>query len=88
MPWVRTRGTFDVEDLGLQVKRAQAHLLEHLYGAMTGLGGAEAEYLLEEDPESVMGREKLKKVRMLLSALPTCMSHEQLIQYCHLEFLD
>ncbi|EIE26899.1 hypothetical protein COCSUDRAFT_64712 [Coccomyxa subellipsoidea C-169] len=44
-----------------QVKRAQAHLLEHLYGAMTGLGGAEAEYLLEEDPESVMGREKLKK---------------------------
>ncbi|BDA43116.1 Dynamin-2B [Coccomyxa sp. Obi] len=44
-----------------QVKRAQAHLLEHLYGSMTSLGGAEAEYLLEEDPESIMGREKLKK---------------------------
>lgn len=46
----------------MQVKRAQAHLLEHLYGAVTSLGGAEAEYLLEEDPESIMGREKLKKV--------------------------
>ncbi len=60
----------------LQVKRAQAHLLEHLYGAMTGLGGAEAEYLLEEDPESVMGREKLKKVRLICSYpayMPACM---------------
>lgn len=52
----------------VQVKRAQAHLLEHLYGAVTSLGGAEAEYLLEEDPESIMGREKLKKVATFLHA--------------------
>jgi hypothetical protein len=37
-------------------------LLEHLYAAVSSLGGAEAEYLLEEDPESVQKREKLKKV--------------------------
>lgn len=46
----------------IQVKRAQAHLLEHLYAAVTTLGGAEAEYLLEEESESIAKREKLKKV--------------------------
>ena len=46
----------------IQVKRAQAHLLEHLYAAVTTLGGAEAEYLLEEESESIVKREKLKKV--------------------------
>ena len=48
-----------------QVKRAQAHLLEHLYSAVTTLGGAEAEFLLEEESESVVKREKLKKVPAL-----------------------
>ena len=46
----------------IQVKRAQAHLLEHLYAAVTTLGGAEAEYLLEEESESIVKREKLKQV--------------------------
>lgn len=46
----------------LQVKRAQAHLLEHLYSEMTSLGGAEAEFLLEEDSDTVLKREGLKKV--------------------------
>ncbi len=46
----------------VQVKRAQAHLLEHLYSAVTTLGGAEAEYLLEEDSDSAVKREKLKQV--------------------------
>ena len=50
---------------GPQVKRAQAHLLEHLYSAVTTLGGAEAEFLLEEESESVVKREKLKKVPAL-----------------------
>ena len=45
-----------------QVKRAQAHLLEHLYSAVTTLGGAEAEFLLEEDSDSAVKREKLKQV--------------------------
>lgn len=44
------------------MKRAQAHLLEHLYAAVTTLGGAEAEFLLEEESESVVKREQLKKV--------------------------
>ena len=47
------------------MKRAQAHLLEHLYAAVTTLGGAEAEFLLEEESESVVKREKLKKVPAL-----------------------
>ncbi len=47
----------------MQVKRAQAHLLEHLYSAVTTLGGAEAEFLLEEDSDSVVKREKLKQVK-------------------------
>ena len=46
----------------VQVKRAQAHLLEHLYSAVTTLGGAEAEFLLEEDSDSAVKREKLKQV--------------------------
>ena len=46
----------------MQVKRAQAHLLEHLYAAVTTLGGAEAEFLLEEDSDSAVKREKLKQV--------------------------
>lgn len=52
------------EDLAtlVQVKRAQAHLLEHLYSAVTTLGGAEAEFLLEEDSDSAVKREKLKQV--------------------------
>ena len=49
------------------MKRAQAHLLEHLYAAVTTLGGAEAEFLLEEESESVVKREKLKKVLALHS---------------------
>ena len=47
-----------------QVKRAQAHLLEHLYAAVTTLGGAEAEFLLEEESDSVVKREKLKQVKI------------------------
>ena len=47
------------------MKRAQAHLLEHLYSAVTTLGGAEAEFLLEEESESVVKREQLKKVPAL-----------------------
>lgn len=48
--------------MAAQVKRAQAHLLEHLYSAVTTLGGAEAEFLLEEESDSVVKREKLKQV--------------------------
>ena len=48
-----------------QVKRSQAHLLEHLYSAVTSLAGSEAEFLLEEDPEAVQRRERVKKVRVL-----------------------
>ena len=55
----------------VQVKRAQAHLLEHLYSAVTTLGGAEAEFLLEEESDSVVKREKLKQVLHPLQMIPT-----------------
>jgi hypothetical protein len=69
-----TQGWHDIDPEDIlacvaQVKRAQAHLLEHLYGSVSALGGAEADYLLEEDSDSVQRREAVKRVRMSVRAV-------------------
>lgn len=40
----------------MQVKRAQTHLLEHLYSHMNNLGSAEGDGLLDEDPQIAQRR--------------------------------
>lgn len=46
----------------LQVKRAEGHLLEALYGHISGLGKLESDSLLEEDPDTMQRRAATRKV--------------------------
>lgn len=48
-----------------QIKRAQAHLLESLYAAMSELKGEQLESLLVEDSELAQARAKIASVRHL-----------------------
>ena len=45
-----------------QVKRAEKHLLEALYGHISSLGKFESDTLLEEDPDIMQRRAATKKV--------------------------
>jgi hypothetical protein len=47
----------------VQVKRAQAHLLEQLYAHLSTLSGGDTESLLEEDPEVSHRRARAKQAR-------------------------
>ena len=47
----------------MQVKRAQAHLLEQLYAYLSTMSGNETEALLEEDPEISQRRARCKQAR-------------------------
>lgn len=49
--------------MALQVKRAEGHLLEALYGHISGLGKFETDSLLEEDVDTMQRRAATKKVR-------------------------
>lgn len=48
-----------------QVKRAEKHLLEALYGHISSLGKFEADTLLEEDPDIMQRRAATRKVGFL-----------------------
>lgn len=47
-----------------QVKRAEGHLLEALYGHITSLGKFETDSLLEEDPDTMQRRAATRKVHI------------------------
>lgn len=47
---------------GFQVKRAEQHLLEALYGHISSLGKFESDTLLEEDPDTMQRRAATRKV--------------------------
>ena len=49
-----------------QVKRAEKHLLEALYGHISSLGKFESDTLLEEDPDIMQRRAATKKVNQFL----------------------
>ncbi len=53
--------------MALQVKRAEKHLLEALYGHISSLGKFESDTLLEEDPDIMQRRAASKKVCWTLS---------------------
>lgn len=46
----------------VQVKRAEQHLLEALYGHISSLGKFESDTLLEEDPDTMQRRAATRKV--------------------------
>ena len=54
----------------MQVKRAEKHLLEALYGHISSLGKFESDTLMEEDPDVMQRRAATKKVCM--PAEPSC----------------
>lgn len=56
--------------MALQVKRAEKHLLEALYGHISSLGKFESDTLMEEDPDVMQRRAATKKVCMI--AQPSC----------------
>lgn len=61
--------------LDVKVKRAEQHLLEALYGHISGLGKFESDTLMEEDPDTMQRRAGTRKVclsALLQALLPAC----------------
>lgn len=58
--------------LGVQVKRAEQHLLEALYGHISSLGKFESDTLLEEDPDTMQRRAATRKVGLPPQLLLHC----------------
>lgn len=65
---VQANMTYDMP-LNVQVKRAEQHLLEALYGHISSLGKFESDTLLEEDPDTMQRRAATRKVGLLLQPL-------------------
>lgn len=53
----------------VQVKRAETHLLEELYGHMTNLSSLEQDTLLDEEPDTMQRRAAINQVAALPAAL-------------------
>ena len=58
--------------LNVQVKRAEQHLLEALYGHISSLGKFESDTLLEEDPDTMQRRAATRKVSLRPQPLLRC----------------
>lgn len=56
--------------MAVQVKRAEQHLLEALYGHISSLGKFESDTLLEEDPDTMQRRAATRKVGLPAASPP------------------
>ena len=57
----------------VQVKRAEQHLLEALYGHISSLGKFESDTLLEEDADTMQRRAATRKVCLSACFNPCCL---------------